>query len=136
MSAESILQFKDYFIDFCYFDITPKFKFNGPSDDAELNLGIAYDIEPKKQSGFLTEIDVVLEEGESKIHVNIKGIFDYDVENNDDVEKKATINGAAILFPYVRAFISSMAAQSGVDVPVIIPTVNFVELYYKNRDEE
>lgn len=37
------------------------------------------------------------------------------------------INAPAIAFPYLRAFISNLTLQAGVP-PVILPSINFVEL--------
>jgi preprotein translocase subunit SecB len=46
------------------------------------------------------------------------------------------INAPAIAFPYLRAYISNLTLQSGVE-PVILPSINFVKLAErKKKDEE
>ena len=37
------------------------------------------------------------------------------------------INAPAIAFPYLRAFVSNLTLQSGLE-PVILPSINFVQL--------
>lgn len=52
---------------------------------------------------------------------------------NCDVEQRQTfmcMNAPAILFPYLRSYISTLTAQAGLS-PVIIPTINLV----KNGEE-
>lgn len=44
------------------------------------------------------------------------------------------INAPAIAFPYLRAFISNLTLQAGVD-PVILPSINFVKLAEQKNKE-
>jgi preprotein translocase subunit SecB len=41
------------------------------------------------------------------------------------------VNAPAIAFPYLRAFISNLTLQSGLE-PVILPSINFVQLAKKD----
>ncbi len=45
------------------------------------------------------------------------------------------INAPAIAFPYLRAYISNITLQSGVD-PVILPSINFVKLAERKLNED
>lgn len=58
------------------------------------------------------------------IEVSAKGFFDFD-KTLTDSEKNSffNVNAPAILFPYVRAYVSALTALSGVP-PVIMPTIN------------
>lgn len=45
------------------------------------------------------------------------------------------INAPAIAFPYLRAFVSNLTLQAGT-LPVILPSINFVELAKQNSTQE
>ena len=45
------------------------------------------------------------------------------------------INAPAIAFPYLRAYISNLTLQSGVE-PVILPSINFVKLAERKKKDE
>ena len=54
------------------------------------------------------------------------------VFNNDEISKDMLgglfcINAPAIMFPYIRAYISTLTALSGIDT-VIVPTLNMTSL--------
>lgn len=45
------------------------------------------------------------------------------------------VNAPAIAFPYLRAFVSNLTLQSGLE-PVILPSINFVKLANEDSSEE
>ena len=74
-----------------------------------------------------------------KLNINDRS-FDLIIEalfNFEIVDEKITedfklssfpkINAPAIAFPYLRAFVSNLTLQSGLE-PVILPSINFVQL--------
>jgi preprotein translocase subunit SecB len=73
------------------------------------------------------DIKISNSENQFSVFVSIIGLFEFD----SDLEPKAKenffkINAPSILFPYVRAYISTLTSLSGM-VPVILPTINIVE---------
>ena len=68
------------------------------------------------------------DEVQYKIEVTIVGVFKRDGEskitNNDDFGR---INGAAIIFPFVREHIANIALKAGLG-SIILPPVNFTEV--------
>lgn len=58
------------------------------------------------------------------VMVRSEGFFEFD-KDLPDVQKDNffRVNAPAILFPYVRAYISTLTALSGIN-PVILPTLN------------
>lgn len=59
-----------------------------------------------------------------KIFLNIEGQFEFDKDLTDPVKESFfNVNAPAILFPYVRAYISTLTALSGIN-PIILPTIN------------
>lgn len=45
------------------------------------------------------------------------------------------VNAPAIAFPYLRAFVSNLTLQSGLE-PIILPSINFVKLAEENSNTE
>lgn len=72
------------------------------------------------------------DEVQYKIEVTMVGVFKRDGEskitNNDDFGR---INGAAIIFPFVREHIANIALKAGLG-SIILPPVNFTEV---NKDK-
>ncbi len=73
-----------------------------------------------------------------KIHVidvmfdlTVESLFTFRLDDKITEDFKLSdfpkINAPAIAFPYLRAFISNLTLQAGVP-PVILPSINFVEL--------
>lgn len=58
------------------------------------------------------------------IFLNVEGKFEFDKDLTDS-EKDSffNINAPAILFPYVRAYISTLTSLSGIN-PIMLPTIN------------
>lgn len=58
------------------------------------------------------------------IEVSMVGLFEFDRDINE-IQKKNFFetNAPAILFPYVRAYIGSLTALSGIR-PIVLPTIN------------
>lgn len=73
-------------------------------------------------------IEDISNEGLSLI-VGVCGIFELKKGSN---KNNILMNATAILFPYVRSFITTITAQSGIE-PLILPAINFAELL-KNRE--
>lgn len=56
-------------------------------------------------------------------------------ESDEPWNEKWEQNALAILFPYVRAIVSSVTAQSGRE-PLVMPTVNIAELFKKSNEQQ
>lgn len=59
-----------------------------------------------------------------KIKVRMVGLFEHFGEISLPLETFGKINGAAIIFPYIREHITSLSQKAGLP-PIILPTVNF-----------
>ena len=57
------------------------------------------------------------------IQVSITGYFTMDDVDTNTLKKFLSFKAPAILFPYVRAYVSSMTALAGMN-QVILPTIN------------
>ena len=59
------------------------------------------------------------------IEVHAEGYFEFDKGlPEEQKENFFNINAPSILFPYVRAYITALTSLSGVQPPVILPTLN------------
>jgi len=83
--------------------------------------------------GFLMNI----EDEEFNIHLEMIFLFETDDVLNEEFMSSSfvKINAPAIAFPYVRSFVSNITLQSGFS-PVILPSINFVELAKEKKLKE
>lgn len=79
-----------------------------------------------EESLFKYEMSVGIEDDNKYLNIQIvaSGLFEFD-KNLTNLEKQAffSVNAPAILFPYVRAYITTLTSLSGIK-PVILPTLN------------
>lgn len=68
------------------------------------------------------------EEEQLSCHVSMAGLFAAkgDNETDKDLEKFGKVNGAAIIFPYIREHISNLSLKAGLP-PLILPLLNFAK---------
>jgi len=62
-----------------------------------------------------------------KIEIDSVGYFSFENLTKDDLPNFLYINAPAILFPYLRAYISSLTTLSGIR-PIVLPTLNLTAL--------
>lgn len=79
----------------------------------------------KKNSTFKLLLDIIISEknNELNIEVSSEGTFSYNDLNDESLNNFLYLNAPAILFPYLRAYITSLTALSGVS-PIVLPTLN------------
>lgn len=99
-------------------------------DENELEVGVGTAISDDGKQGqvkiSVTAIDV---ENKRTVKAEVLGSFDFiDVE---DKERILAVNGTAILYPYVRAIISTITTQDSLNA-IILPTVNTLN-FLKNE---
>ena len=67
--------------------------------------------------------------------ISLKAVFIFSTDAAIDEDFKISdfpkVNAPAIAFPYLRAYISNLTLQSGFE-PVILPSINFVQLAKDN----
>lgn len=120
-----VISFENYFINEMKFR-----KLNDADEENQFEINIGID-ESKK----FVKLKVFLSTERDLIEVEIIGEFKFSDEIKEDEKTKfLKINGAAILYPYVRAYISNISSFDKEALPIIIPTVNFQQIY--ENDEE
>lgn len=65
------------------------------------------------------------------IFIEVDGFFEInDDENEETVMKHLTVNGTAIVFPYIRSMVSMLTSLDS-DAAVILPTINTTDFLSK-----
>lgn len=101
------------------------------SDEISLNIELNATV-PSSGEDVMPQLEIVLDakDKDEKFSVRMKivGFFEADrIVEQLQLNRFMAFNAPAILFPYVRAFLSSISAQAGMQ-PVIIPTINLHDL--------
>ncbi len=99
------------------------------SENTEYSIGINAKGKTEKDNFILT-LDVSISSNDNSIDANVvvKGTFNFNKEISKEILNSLfCANAPAIMFPYVRAYISTLTALSGVDT-VVIPTLAMTPL--------
>lgn len=128
-SSTSSFQFKNYIISKAQFEI----------DNANIGTDLQFEIEPSvektDESRFVITLDIQVSDSEKhmKFTFTISGFFEC-TANDANVINYMSVNGPAIIFPYIRAYVTNMTALSGIK-PIIIPTLNLSGLGPKIKEQ-
>jgi preprotein translocase subunit SecB len=78
------------------------------------------------------------ENGEKEIECKIKMGASFEIlgegDKRLDPEKFSTINGPAIIFPYIREYLSSLSIKAGIP-PIVLPPYNFTILPKPDKEQ-
>lgn len=99
--------------------------FENPKNNININVNVSV-----ANNNITVEetVDLVQKHGDNeqmKFHVKMVGIFEKIGESElNDLDKFGRINGASIIYPYIREHITNVTLKAGVGA-VLIPPVNF-----------
>lgn len=119
-TTQARFQFQGYLVD------QVSLKFTGEQLSKAMEFGInpegTFNEEEKK---FELILNVLVNDDNHNMDLNmrIKGFFAYDGDNKEELLRFIGINSPAILFPYIRAYVSNITALGGMP-PIIMPTLN------------
>lgn len=124
MIMEKIARFrlKSYVID----NASIKFDKNNVPKDMKVDIGRGGNRANDNEYHFFINVRVIDKNGDNmfELNVNCSSVFEFDRElTEEEVRRYTSINAPAILFPYVRAYISTLTSLSGIS-PVVLPTIN------------
>jgi preprotein translocase subunit SecB len=96
----------------------------------ELGVQVERNLNKVADGVFEVLLETTVSDEEEKVFVNVKGrgIFSTQQENMDILEK----NTIAIMFPYIRSYISIMTTQPGMN-PIVLPAMNIVAMVNDHR---
>jgi preprotein translocase subunit SecB len=101
-----------------------KFK-QGGKLDVSFKFPSELDYVQEQPISFPMEVLIENEEKSLRIQVGIIGVFESDV----DITKEKSfieVNAPAIIFPYIRAYVSNLTSMSGIQ-PILLPTYNMTK---------
>lgn len=120
---ESTLKLDDIYISECSFK-----RSEADISDLELHLQIDKNIEvlvPDERYKVSLSIRVKEDEDRLSIFANCVGIFSIQNQPNQVLIHK---NAVAIMFPYLRSYVSTISTQPGM-TPIVIPAININALF-------
>jgi preprotein translocase subunit SecB len=136
-AIKSSLRFRNYIVEEIKFKANQNFvSSEAVKIDFNVNREIKYDNE---NNTALVTLDVnVFENASSKnypfyFYLRITGFFEVDSLKSTIDRNLIETNSIAILFPYVRALISTYTANANVN-PLILPPINVLKLIHKNSN--
>ena len=82
---------------------------------------------------FVVTLDLSINDPEFELNLNSSFVFKCDQAITEEFKTSdfPRVNAPAIAFPFLRAYISNLTLQSGIN-PLILPSINFVELAKNN----
>lgn len=100
-------------------------KKDDPLDGLELGVQVEYSLNKINDETFEVILITTVSDEDEKIFVSVKGkaVFNASQENMDILEK----NTIAIMFPYIRSYISIITTQPGMN-PIVLPAMNIVAM--------
>jgi len=118
MKKKSSFQFKGYKINRSLIEIK-----DAESDQLTVNFEPSGVLNNEKNV-FLLNLKVNIFDKEKKINIEVEVEGEYSFKNEDDNLKNFLyLNAPALLFPYIRSYITALTALSGVP-PITLPTMN------------
>jgi preprotein translocase subunit SecB len=99
-------------------------------DSNDFNIGfIPSGILNRKENTFILNLETKISDKSDGIDIKVEaeGEFSYENISEEQLENFLYVNASAILFPYIRAYISSLTSLSGIK-PINLPTLNLVSL--------
>lgn len=101
--------------------------------DQQLNVsfpGIRYNTQDHTYT-LILGVTVTNEDKSLDISVEMVGFFEFDRDlSQKEKDCFFSANAPAIMFPYIRAYISTVTGTAGIE-PIILPTINFAEALRK-----
>ncbi len=118
---------REILMEFDQTKITPFFDVAVDVQITEANIIIVWET--------LTYKQIVEEKTQLEVTIKMAGRFEKYGDSPIDLKQFGNINGAAMVFPFLREHLASLTAKAGIGVIMAQPT-NFVANYEKNKPKE
>jgi len=84
---------------------------------------------------FLIKFDITTGSKEVELNMEFQALFNSDEKVTEDFLNShfASVNCPAIVYPYLRSFVSTLTLNAGYE-PIMLPTINFVALAKENSE--
>ena len=99
-------------------------------DELELGVRVEHSVENIGEDEYEIVLNTTVSDENENIYVNVKGkaMFRTQQKNMDMLEK----NIIAIIFPYIRSYISIITTQPGMP-PIVLPAMNIIAMINDQR---
>lgn len=125
--VEKVSKFR--FKDFKIYSSSIEIK-EGYAEDRQLEINLNPNGNVNKENGLyeiVLDVYVCNKTKSIEIKTILKGFFEFDNDLSDEAKDNFfNVNGPAILFPYLRAYITALTSLSGI-IPIILPTINLAK---------
>lgn len=138
---KAVFQFIDYNVLEIQYKLNPRFE----EEEASLSPNFSFDLEfIEDEDEALVYLGLELGDTEFKknsFYLNVKVAGDFIFRSEDEAlihQQKidyCKVNGVAILYPYLRALVSDIT-NKGSEQPIILPTMNIVEMLRNQMNEK
>lgn len=110
--------------------------FEEPTIERKIDVNVSVTIE---NTNVLVQVDLNYDQvfnTVSEVQCTIKylGVFEYTGDEEIDLEKFGRTNGAAIIFPYIREYFTTLATKSGIGL-IFIPPFAFLDTNKKEKKD-
>lgn len=99
-------------------------------------VNVEVNVQVKENKVFVTEKVTYSQKTQDKVEINCNikmvGIFEKYGESPLDLEKFGNVNGAAIIFPYIREHLTNLSAKAGIGL-IVLPPFNFTNKSQKGK---
>ena len=126
MDKRGVITFLDYKVN--KIEFVNNSEYNGDEVDVDFDVTAQFKVSQDGQEMIVVLKTDIFAPKEEKIYpfrmtVEVEGYFESNFDQQEDKISQYWKNSVAILFPYVRALVSSFTSNANV-TPLILPTVN------------
>lgn len=108
------------------------------SEKAKMKFLVTGALSDDEEAGIVTlDISLPQKDQKRKIDVVISGYFQFreDVTSNEEKHQYLSVNGTAILLPYLRATVSMISVLDKNEA-IVFPTLNIADLMKKSEEND
>ncbi len=105
------------------------------SGEFNINIEHLVQVNADNKDLFLIVFIVTLNDKDKLFNLQVKAVADFQIIGDVDsviYESFINVNAPAIAYPYLRAFVSNLVTQAGMN-PIIMPPVNFTRQITNNE---
>lgn len=129
-TVQNKIRFLGYKVDKLLLDTTLLQK-EGIDTNIDIDLGVKSAFSDEGNKSYLIKISLKLKSEDKSEFLECDIVGSFEAEDEVDEEFKLShfvkVNSPAILFPYLRSYITTVTSNSGIS-PIIIPPINFTSL--------
>ena len=132
----STLKFKNYIVDTIEYKVN--LDYNGEEREIDFDIESSCNL---TNNEFILELDLKIYTDAKKnnypfsMRVKVVGLFEVTAEKDEIIKKEfSERNSIAILFPYVRALVTTFTSNANVS-PLILPPINVIK-YMEEKNEK